>query len=359
MNISIVDDELLFRQYLKNFINWKDFGFDVIWEAKNGEEALEKVREKVPDIMLVDINMPFMNGLDLSRQMKLEFPETHIVLVTGQGEFEYARKAIRLGVKDYILKPFTKEELIETINNIKNDIEKNEENFLFKNINGNYNEHKFYPSKFYEDILIDLRLQNAEDLNKKLNNVFKDIRNKKIRGDFLYGISYTLISVCLSYVSECGKEVEEIFHEGFNPFKTLRNTRTLEDLINYIQDVFDKSIESIKGKRLTKKDKLVDKAKKYIDNNFSDEDLCLEKICKHVYVNESYLRSIFKQNLGVTITEYITTLRMEKARELIKKGGIKFSDIGESVGYSDAAYFTKCFKKKFGITPTEYEVSLK
>lgn len=119
------------------------------------------------------------------------------------------------------------------------------------------------------------------------------------------------------------------------------------------------AFEYFKKTNVSKGKKIVSKAKDYIDESYHFEDLRLDKICRQVYVNESYLRLLFKKELGVTISDYISSLRMDKAKELIDKGGMRFSDIGEAVGISDAAYFSKCFKRYFGMSPKEYEASLK
>lgn len=359
MKIAIVDDELLFRNYLKSSFDWNQMGLEICWEAKNGEEALEKLNQEVPDIMLVDINMPFMDGLELSARATESFSEVHIVLVTGQGEFEYARKAIKLGVKDYILKPFNKEELESAMKRIKLEIMKNREDLFFEGLSEDSKGCAFYPGSFYTDIIMDLRLQRKEALKEKLEQVFQDIRGKKLTADFIYGISSSLISACLSYVSECGKDIEDVFGKDFSPFNSMKSKKSIEALKAYTEGIFEKSLEYMMNNKKTSGDRIVEKAVEYINSHYHDEGLCLESICRHVYVNESYLRSLFRSKTGMTVTDYITNVRMGKAKELIEKGGLKFSELCLRIGYTDQAYFSRCFKKYFGISPSEYENTLK
>ncbi|TVX96649.1 response regulator [Cohnella terricola] len=118
-SVMIVDDEPLFREYLQKKFDWNALDMAIVCEARNGIEALEQAEAFLPDIALVDINMPYMDGLALSEQLKLRYPDMSIVLVTGHNEFEYARRAIRIGVKDYLLKPFDKEEFSVTLNKVK------------------------------------------------------------------------------------------------------------------------------------------------------------------------------------------------------------------------------------------------
>ncbi|MGO4273525.1 response regulator, partial [Paenibacillus sp. TAF58] len=97
--ILIVDDESIFREYLRTALDWEAYGFEICAEAKNGVEALEQVDLHRPDIALVDITMPFMDGLTLTEHLKMRYPATSVVLITGHNEFDYARKALKLGVE--------------------------------------------------------------------------------------------------------------------------------------------------------------------------------------------------------------------------------------------------------------------
>ncbi|RKP47305.1 response regulator [Cohnella endophytica] len=115
MNIMIVDDEFIFRDYLRQALDWDRYGFRIAGEAKNGMEALKLADEGHYDMALIDINMPIMDGLQLCEKLKEKHPHVDVVIITGHNEFEYARKAIRLGVEDYILKPFSKDELVLTL----------------------------------------------------------------------------------------------------------------------------------------------------------------------------------------------------------------------------------------------------
>ena len=122
IKIMIVEDMPVYRDYLRNFIDWKSYGFEVCAEAKDGREALELYEEYQPDIVLTDIVMPYMDGLELSEKLLKDNPELSIILITGNSEFEYARKAVKLGVCDYIVKPFEKEELIVALLKLQDNI---------------------------------------------------------------------------------------------------------------------------------------------------------------------------------------------------------------------------------------------
>ncbi|QJD82075.1 response regulator [Cohnella herbarum] len=130
IKVMIVDDEAIFRDFLKIVLPWEEYGFTICGEVRNGIEALKMMEEFRPDIALVDINMPFMDGLELSEKLKEVSPGVGIIIVTGHNEFEYARRAIKLGVEDYLLKPFTKEELLLTLLKLQSQIQETKDRQL-------------------------------------------------------------------------------------------------------------------------------------------------------------------------------------------------------------------------------------
>lgn len=109
--LLIADDEPLIRNGVRKNIDWESLGFSKIFLAEDGQEALDIIRKNHVDLVLTDIVMPFMDGLELSEILSKEFPEIHVVILTGHEEFEYAQKSVSLGVKNYILKPIGAESL--------------------------------------------------------------------------------------------------------------------------------------------------------------------------------------------------------------------------------------------------------
>ena len=123
IKVFLIEDEIVIREALERMIPWKEYGFELVGKAKDGEIALPMIRKSKPDVLITDIKMPFMDGLTLSSIVKKEFPNIRIVIVSGYDDFEYARKAIAIGVDDYLLKPIARADFEKVLKKIQKDFE--------------------------------------------------------------------------------------------------------------------------------------------------------------------------------------------------------------------------------------------
>ncbi|NIK77847.1 two-component system response regulator YesN [Paenibacillus castaneae] len=126
LKMIVAEDEQSFREGLLTLIDWKMYDIEISGEAENGRQALELMKENPPDVLLTDIRMPYLNGLELIREAKAAGLQFHTVLLTGYNEFEYAREAIKLGVSDYILKPCMPNDIIRVLLDVKQKIKASE-----------------------------------------------------------------------------------------------------------------------------------------------------------------------------------------------------------------------------------------
>lgn len=200
----IVDDEPFIRQGLKVLIDWEKYGYEVVDEAENGFKAIEKIKEKEIDLIITDIKMPHMDGLDLIEYVYKNINrKISFIVLSGFCEFEYARRAIKYNVKDYLLKPIQREELINSLYKIqqkyeniileKKERENNEkliyDKYLSELLSGRYDEkslkyikNRFNPSCDIRYINIEVNYNNDKYINmsheeKRLaqNNLYKKI----------------------------------------------------------------------------------------------------------------------------------------------------------------------------------------
>ncbi|HOV37491.1 MAG TPA: response regulator, partial [Spirochaetales bacterium] len=128
--VLIVDDEYLIRSLIRNAVDWEKLGFQIVGEAEDGEQALQLIEQFKPRLLIVDINIPFLNGIELSIQVHLRYPYIKIIILTGYEEFQYAQKAIQAGVLNYLLKPLDTEEFQKSLEQAKDLILEEEKNKL-------------------------------------------------------------------------------------------------------------------------------------------------------------------------------------------------------------------------------------
>ncbi|AWK50186.1 DNA-binding response regulator [Clostridium beijerinckii] len=122
IKVMIIDDEYLIRNLIKNCIDWNQIGMDIIAEASNAVEGLNLINKNKPDIILTDINMPITDGLDMSKSILEKYPDIKVIVITGYDEFEYAKRSIKIGVSDFLLKPIDEEELENSVLKLKKEI---------------------------------------------------------------------------------------------------------------------------------------------------------------------------------------------------------------------------------------------
>ncbi|HEX2946872.1 MAG TPA: response regulator [Clostridia bacterium] len=165
--LILVDDENDVREGILQEIDWRAIGFEVVGTAENGKEAYDLLERLVPDIVVTDIKMPFMDGLVLSELIRQKYPDTRIVILTGFDEFEFAQKAIRLHVDEYVLKPFSSQELVQVLVRIKQlmDEETAEKKNILK-LKELYNESLPVLKANFLTLLITKKLDKKEILEK-------------------------------------------------------------------------------------------------------------------------------------------------------------------------------------------------
>lgn len=118
IKVFLVEDEVIMREGIRQNIDWGAEGFEFVGEASDGELAYPLIQKSKPDILITDIQMPFMDGLELSRLVKQEMPKIKIIILTGYDEFEYAKEGIDIGITEYLLKPIASAKLLEAVRKV-------------------------------------------------------------------------------------------------------------------------------------------------------------------------------------------------------------------------------------------------
>lgn len=529
IKVLIVDDEFLIVQLIKNSMDWKSLGMEVVGEAYDGEKALECISQLVPQIIIMDINIPFINGIELSKMIRVRYPELMIIMLTGYAEFAYVKEAINMGVISYLQKPLEHDEFIHALLKAKSSIMERsnqigfirnaeykshlneKEQFLnrlliadlhffvpeepikekfnaFKihlnadclqvciisidNLKEKFNDDikiklrtfavlnvsteiflQFYPAVVFNgsddqvivilsaegqtnyklqqtilfifenirnfihthfgltitmavggvhqgymnlpvsykeavyamkqrfvsgnnqvifmkeanestevpacynpnEILIDLRLANYDVAVQKVNHIFKVLQEERAVKEIVMLVSVGFISALTELIVENNlvKTHELMNKAGFIDY--LNRRETLIEINTAVDHLFQETIRYVSSHKKSISAKVVDKAKCFLEGNYTNTDLTIEEVAHHLYINPSHLSRVFRKELSCSLVEYLTKIRLSKAKKLMD-GDLKITlcDITEQVGYSDPYYFSKCFKKFYGVTPTAY-----
>ena len=540
LKIFLAEDEVVVRETIKRMIPWEELGFELVGEAADGEMALPLLIRQQPDLLITDIKMPFMDGLTLARLAKKEIPGLKVVILSGYDDFNYAKQAIGIGVEDYLLKPITKNALIERLSEIRSRYEhektqkeyyekfqremqayeKNssrdffealvggsmdmmevykraeklgldivaeaynvliftmncDEDFsgqrdeyssweaesleLLENFFAGHSSAMLFRSNIFsygvllkgqretieentracvdeirkilsrqdgrrewflavgqsverlsqiqksyhtasrafsqrylydENILyydemetmehpggqaetednaylqkVDVNALNPAILQKFLSNGLQEETENFVK-DYFYAIgqepmeslvfrNYVILNVrfsVISFIKGLGCDTNEM--ESADTEEVLAESgKNMESAIAYAKKMISQAIEIRDQNSGNKNRSILKTAVDFIDSHYMDEEISLNTVANVANVSSNHFSAQFSQNMGQTFIEYLTTLRMNKAKELLRCTGMRSSEIAGEIGYKDAHYFSYLFKKTQGMTPSDY-----
>ena len=393
--LLIADDEPRIRKGLRNSLDWNELDIEIVGEAEDGEIALEQTKKLSPDLILLDICMPFLNGLELIKKLNEEDQTAIIVIITGHDEFSYMHEALKLKVFDYLLKPVGKDDLKDVVSKAIQELTKLErkkvyidwaskqvdENFsvlkqgFYKNwINGRLayqeiiNQLDFLKIKLEEDIgMVVIRVierlnyetysknWDRELLNFALNNVATELMTKfNPEITYIDDANNIVIISKTTNISDwlnIGNEIEEKIYSYLHYTVVLGQKRIPNGILG-APDTYKYIISDMD--KMSGYKPVVILAIKYINANCSVNDLNLTDVAEKFSVSPSYLSRLLKQESGLTFIDYLTNIRIKKAICLMDDPSLKIYQIAEAVGYNNQHYFCKAFKKIMGHSPTEY-----
>ena len=538
LKIFLAEDEVIVRETIKRMIPWEDLGFELVGEAADGEMALPLLLRQKPDLLITDIKMPFMDGLTLAKVAKKEIPGLKVVILSGYDDFNYAKQAINIGVEDYLLKPITKNALIERLTEIRSRYEhektqkeyyekfhremqayeKNssrdffealvrgsmdmmeiyrrseklgldivaeaynvliftmncEEDFsgqregyseweaeslelleeffsentsamLFRcnifsygvlikgqkeTIEENtrscvseiqrifdrkeqkrqwfvatgepverlsqiqksyYSASRAFSQRYLydENILyydemasmekknvteddstylqkVDVNALNPAILQKFLSNGLLEETENFVK-DYFYAIgqepleslvfrNYVTLNVrfsVMSFLKEIGCDTRTLEQEDTEDVLS-ESSKSLENAIAYAEKIISQAIALRDQNSGNKNRSILKTAVDFIDSHYMEEDMSLNKAANAANVSANHFSALFSQNMGQTFIEYLTNLRMNKAKEYLRCTSMRSSEIAGEIGYKDAHYFSYLFKKTQGMTPSDY-----
>ena len=353
--VMIVDNEPNIRKGLCYVINWEKYDFSITDLAKNGRDAIEKMEKNPPDLIITDIKMPGMDGLELIRYVReeLQDEEMKFIILSGYDEFDYAREAMKYNVRAYLLKPIDEEELIDTLELIKNELSReNHFDYFYIEKVEDFSENFVEIKEF--DILVVAIEQNNKDKEEIIKKIIDYFIEVKLHPRIIKVHLDNFIMRLSSIFNNMGGSIENIIKD-YSFFKT--NTYNInikqleEELVKFVND------SSIYLEELKKNCGLINKVKHYVHDNYS-QNIRLKDLSEKFYINTAYLGQLFKKETGASFSRYLNEIRIEKAKELLRRTDLHIYQIAEKVGYGNSDYFIIKFKEFEGCTPLEYKMKV-
>jgi two-component system response regulator YesN len=540
--VFLVEDEIVVREGIRNSIPWAKTPYILTGEAPDGEMALSIIRDIKPDILITDIRMPFMDGLTLSRIVKKTLPWIKIIILSGHDEFEYAREAISIGVEEYLLKPVSSSDMLNTLDKIAKRIDTEKEELLsIEYLRQQVQSHsdvlreRWLFDLMNKDVPIEDAIEKARELGidliahayivaiidillprdknpqllpvkkiirtiieKYTNVIFIDGGEKRyillikspplpqeapesgdgskqtephesieesvysiaqaikyevernteckiavgigplverlreihrsyfraeqivnhqarlglsqisdstdlpiekhpldqtaflnIDGDILWAKfryasrkdidsiiqEYTKLlgdvpgeSEMLEYyifgeilvaaskiIEELGGDIKEIIPFSLDQYEIKKILNSRDIFYEKLKALFNAVIEFRDSRTGGRYQSVILKAKEYIDRHYASQDISLHTVASHVGISPNHLSTVFAQETGENFIEYLTRVRIEKAKQLLENTAMKNADIAYEAGFNDPHYFSFIFKKHTGLSPREWK----
>lgn len=525
--LLIVEDNDFERNALEKYIDWELLGIEVLKSAANGQEGLNSVKESKPDIIISDVKMPIMDGVEMSSHIRVVHPQAKFIFCSGYDDVELLKKAIEIRAYNYLIKPVNHNELIHTVRKIVSELiderianaelgkiveqynsnlhlmqEEFLKNLIFfgksrykdENIYSKSNDLKLEMAGRFRVALINLKYEDGisgfdafgrsmeliqliraglgkkvrllqaenheiivvfyaiknENKNEHVEKLIKSVNELSKSNSFKYiiGVSETLpsltdldklfrqcsiltkkktelgygkalyytdfinnppkanqiinedniksemddiiVCVCagtdpeakidelvsaiskktdklelfhsvfidlvsslLVSINNSGYNVEQVFGEKVDLYTLVLSCKTLPDISSEIKQILHKIVDYFAEKKANKEDHIVKEILDVLHKEF-DQPITLSYLSERIYLSSNYLRIIFKDKMDISIQNYLTNLRINKAKELLKNGDLKINQVGNRIGYPNSTYFNVVFKSSVGVTPGEY-----
>ncbi len=330
--LLLVDDEAFLCEQISANVDWKGFGVELIGYCSNAMDALDRMIDEMPDILITDIRMPVMNGLELIARAKQMNPFLQCVILSGYAEFALAQAAIKQGVQNYLLKPFSRAELEGTLQKCCACIEREQSD---------------------RRMVLEERTESVSRLFQELKELREE--NDRIKPEQIRAVMNTypdLVmlreAVVLFFLYEDERsEAAKLWLPRLYDAESGGMFQIISDALNEIPF------------RREKESELIRKIKRYAQEHFAEESLNLQLIADQiVHLGVKYIGRCFCKETGVKFSEYLLGIRMEKAMQLLRQEDARVEEIAEQVGLGhDVPYFYQLFKRYTGMTPKEYRKS--
>ena len=352
--VVIIDDEPWTREVLKSLGDWQRLNLTVAGEASDGESGLALIRQLRPDIVLTDIKMPLMNGIELVEAIRKTDARTRVIMVSGYDNFSYVRSAIHMDATDYLLKPVKADELNAQLQKCITQLEHFMAEATSQDVTG------FMDApwvKEYMPLRSSLQAQlTAGDVMtliqtlQKIENVVQPSPSREL----LVALYYDLVGMLERHVVAAGYQISDVLPSDRLVFS--RET-TLAGMLTAVGAQYKAVLTQLQALIRGQKGLNMQQVESYVQAH-GHQGISLDQTARQFFVTPEYLSKVFKHYAGMGFSEYVMSLRMQKAKALLA-AGVAPKEIGVALGFSDQANFYKVFKRYYGVTPGEMQRQIK
>ncbi|MBR4719179.1 MAG: response regulator [Lachnospiraceae bacterium] len=372
MKVMLVDDEPFIMEGLKVLIDWNALGYEIVKTASNGGEAYEYLKNEQVDMVISDISMPVMTGLELLKRIREEgLSDAYFVILSGYNDFKYAQQAIRYASMDYLLKPIDKEQLTDILKRAAKskqaeyeDVSRTSILRALRSFRSEQDINTYGDEINVEQNRVVLCKEQLDDLISAIER--NDMTAISSSVDSLYdetdarGMSTDIFDMNINYL------LFRLIHLAVEQDETVDQ----EEVLSYISDNVHEAGET-RGSRAHLKRFAVlyaeyliqlrrnvsrgvlQEIEREIKLNFAD-NLTLKDLSRKYYVNSSYLGQLFRKKYDQSFKDYLCSVRINEAASMLLKTDDKIPVIAEKVGYKDTDYFIQKFIEQKGCTPAKF-----
>ncbi|MEX3617693.1 response regulator transcription factor [Paenibacillus glucanolyticus] len=345
--LMMIDDEYAIHLSMRKLVERSGLQVEITGEAEDGAEALQMLEDSRPDLIVTDICMPEMDGLEFIRRVRETHAHMQFIILSGHDNFEFARQAMRYGVSDFLLKPIDPEQFHTTLKRACKELDNRKASFS-RQTEWTLAQQR-YKTRLAE-LLWSVEEQDALELTDEMVTHFETMGPI---GVSLSQYAPMLMQELLSALEERGLVLGVTI--GEHPWSQDDRAACRRQMTEKIQEM----LELIKGSRNLGAHHNIVKAKRYIEENYAMEDLSLQEVADSLGMSVTYLSRTFKNETNMNFVKYLVQIRMEKARELLAEPELSAQETAYRVGFSDYVHFSKTFKKYHGLTPSEYRKQCK
>ncbi|MFS0870862.1 response regulator [Paenibacillus xylanilyticus] len=342
----VVDDEALFRQGLIHLVRNNPLGWEVVGEAADGEEAIQAVNSCTPDLIITDINMPVMDGLDLAERIHESGQDIMIIILTGYREFEYAQRAIRYGAIEFLLKPFSLDEACQVLRKAHERYRRKQSDIRIREQYSQVDR----TERLREELTSLLLVQQFGEMVIRLEGLLDEASRMPLPQ--CKAEIHVLMKVMTDLLIQQLQPQESGRIDQFGPDPLLW-IHTVSEAIAWARCKSEEWVDMMMRHTQEQQDHVITRVIQYIEMNYS-RSCTLQAVAAHVHVTPNYLSHLFKKETGQGFSQYVSKRRIEKAKLLLHSTRQSMADIAEQTGFDNSSYFTTVFKQMTGLSPREY-----